>query len=344
MKYAFSLSRPVLIAVLLLTSFLSFAQAPQGINYQAVVRNATGAVVANQLVSMRFQIHDLSASGSVVYQETFQVTTNQFGLAAVVIGTNGNLTSVNWGAGAKFLQVELDPTGGSSYTDMGTTQLMSVPYALFSGTSLSSATGATGASGQNGATGATGATGPSGQDGTNGNTGVTGVTGVTGASGSNGNNGATGATGPSGQDGTNGNAGATGATGATGPSGQDGVNGATGITGASGSNGNNGATGATGPSGQDGTNGNNGATGPTGATGSTGAQGATGGSGGTLDNAYGYGGRGHGRNITADSGAVVISGTDGLLITGTQGTGAFLTRIRQVSGQVRYMVPSGMIA
>lgn len=144
-------------------SVLLFAQPPQGFNYQAVVRNNSGAIIANQAVSARFTIHDGSASGTTVYQETKSLTTNQFGLITHAVGTgnvtNGTFAAINWGNSSKWLQVEVDATGGSSYTDMGTTQLLSVPYALYAGTGVTGPTGATGAIGPTGPTGATGATG-----------------------------------------------------------------------------------------------------------------------------------------------------------------------------------------
>ncbi len=117
--------------------FSADAQAPQGIPYQAVARDAGGSVMSNQSIAMRFSIHDVTASGATIYQETQNVTTNSLGLFSVTLGQGtpviGSFPSVSWGVGDKFLQVELDPTGGSSFTDMGTTQLMSVPYALYSG-------------------------------------------------------------------------------------------------------------------------------------------------------------------------------------------------------------------
>ena len=169
----------------LILSFLTRAQVPQGINYQAVVRNSSGAVVTNSTVNIKLQIHDISPTGTVVFQENHSVQTNQFGLVSLVIGSTGNLTSVNWGTGAKYLQVGIDPTGGSSFTDMGTTQLISVPYALYALTSGNGVgpTGATGNNGNNGATGPTGATGNNGNNGATGNNGVTGATGSTGPTG-----------------------------------------------------------------------------------------------------------------------------------------------------------------
>lgn len=111
-----------------------FAQAPQGINYQAVARDAAGNVLANQNINVFFAVLD-APGGSSLYSETHTVGTNQFGLFNVVLGQGINLdgpfTSINWGLGDKFLNVKIDPAGGSSFTDMGTTQLISVPFALY---------------------------------------------------------------------------------------------------------------------------------------------------------------------------------------------------------------------
>ncbi len=236
------------IALLMLMTCMTFfgitnAQAPQGINYQAVARNAAGTVIQNQNVSIRLSIHDGSGSGTIVYQETHSATTNQFGLFTVVIGggsvQQGTFAGINWGSGGgKYLQVELDPNGGSSYSNMGTTQMESVPYALYAANSPA------------GATGATGPQGPQGIQGNNGPQGPQGVTGPTGATGSGG--GATGATGPTGPTGPGG--GATGATGATGVKGATGATGPTGATG-TGATGATGVTGATGPAGTGSVNG-----------------------------------------------------------------------------------------
>jgi len=126
----------VVILCMVITSAL-WAGAPQGLNYQAVARNANGVALQNQSVNVRLTIHDTTAGGTIVYQETDPVTTNAFGLFNVVIGqgyvVSGNFTSILWGSAPKFLQVELDPTGGTSFTDMGTTQMQSVPYALYAG-------------------------------------------------------------------------------------------------------------------------------------------------------------------------------------------------------------------
>ena len=136
----------ILIILLVLGTFkAALAQAPQAIPYQGVARNASGNILSNQGIGLRFKIHDLTAAGTVVYSETHSTVTNSLGLFNLSVGSGtpivGTLAGVNWGSGAKFLQVEMDPAGGSSYLDMGTTQLNSVPYALFAGQSGSTANG-----------------------------------------------------------------------------------------------------------------------------------------------------------------------------------------------------------
>ena len=181
----------LLSAIILLVSVSLFAQVPQGFPYQAVVRNGNGQIIQNRPVSMQFSIHDSTALGSVVYVQRDTVIPNQFGLINVVIGGGtvmvGSFQGINWGAGFKYLEVELDVTGGTNYVDMGTTQLMSVPYALYAGAAANNLQGPTGATGPQGATGSTGAAGPQG---------IPGSVGLNGATGAQGVPGATGATGP----------------------------------------------------------------------------------------------------------------------------------------------------
>ncbi len=118
---------------ILYTSFYLFAQAPQSINYQAVARDASGNLLNNQTLTVRFSVHDGSALGAVDFQETHAVTTNDYGLFSVHIGegttTSGSFAAIPWGTSACFLQVEIDNGGG--FLDMGTTQLLSVPYAIY---------------------------------------------------------------------------------------------------------------------------------------------------------------------------------------------------------------------
>ena len=111
------------------------AQGPQGIPYEAAARNANGNILINTPISIRFSIHDSVANGNISYQETHNTTTNSTGMFRVNIGFGnpvfGSLNSINWANYYEFLQVELDVTGGSNYVNMGTQQIMSVPYALF---------------------------------------------------------------------------------------------------------------------------------------------------------------------------------------------------------------------
>ncbi|MCW3084750.1 MAG: hypothetical protein JWP12_2116 [Bacteroidetes bacterium] len=202
-----------------------FAQAPQGFNYQAVARDASGVALINQSVGLQISLLQGSATGTAVYTETHTLTSSNIGLLNLTIGNGtpvtGTFSSINWAAGPYFVEISMDVTGGTSYVLMGTQQLMSVPYALFAANSASGVAGATGATGNDGATGATGPMGPMGMGmpgmpGSNGATGVTGATGNTGTTGVVGTTGVTGATGTTGATGVAGVTGVTGTTGATG--------------------------------------------------------------------------------------------------------------------------------
>lgn len=103
--------------------------------YQAVARNSSGEVLVSTNISVRFSIRDSVAAGLIVYRETHSVTTTTKGMFAVNVGQGtvvaGTFGDINWGTNSKFLQIEIDPAGGSTYIDMGTQQLLSVPYALY---------------------------------------------------------------------------------------------------------------------------------------------------------------------------------------------------------------------
>ena len=126
-----------LILNLIVITFMANAQAPNAIPYQGVARNASGSVLASQNINLRISIHDGVPTGTIVFIETHQLTTTSLGLFNLNIGSGtqitGTLAGINWGSGAKYIQVELDALGGSTYVDMGTTQLNSVPYALHAG-------------------------------------------------------------------------------------------------------------------------------------------------------------------------------------------------------------------
>jgi hypothetical protein len=114
------------------------AQAPQGFNYQATVRNSSGALVINQNVNFKFNIMLNSQTSLPVYSETHQAPTDDLGQVNLVIGTGtatttGSFSSINWGTGNYFLGIELNT--GSGYVAMGTTQLLSVPYAFYANSS-----------------------------------------------------------------------------------------------------------------------------------------------------------------------------------------------------------------
>jgi len=216
------------IAAVAAMQLASYAQAPEKFNYQGIARNASGQPLASQNLGLRLSIIDGSASGAVVYQETQTATTNAYGLYNLAIGTgtvvSGTMGSIAWGTGDKYIKVELDPAGGSSYADLGTSQLLSVPFAMYAASGTPGATGADGPqgpAGPQGATGAVGATGPIGL------TGPAGPAGPAGPQGATGSTGLTGATGPAGPAGANGPAGPAGATGPQGPAGAGTLNGTT---------------------------------------------------------------------------------------------------------------------
>ncbi len=123
--------------IALLISATVFAQAPESFNYQAVARDVSGEVLANQIVGMQISILQGSVSGTAVYTETFSDSTNQFGLVTIEIGTGttaDDFTEIDWSNDSYFIQIEMDAAGGTSYNLIGTSQLLSVPYALFSKT------------------------------------------------------------------------------------------------------------------------------------------------------------------------------------------------------------------
>lgn len=203
----------------------SFGQAPQGINYQAVIRNLSGLSVNNTVIGLQFRILQGNVSGNEVYAEQFTETTSNIGLVNVVVGegipTSGSFNTIDWGNGPYFLEVSTDINGGTNYTLMGSQQMMSVPYALYAENSGNNVPGPAGPQGSPGIgivstinnnngtftfnysdgssfttanlTGPTGATGLQG---------VAGPTGATGPQGPAGPQGLTGPAGPQGPAGT----------------------------------------------------------------------------------------------------------------------------------------------
>jgi len=174
-----------------------FAQAPEKMSYQAVVRDGSNELVINQSVGMQISILQGTVSGTSVYTETQTPTTNSNGLVSLEIGSgtsvSGTFSAIDWSAGPYFIKTETDPNGGINYTITGTSQLMSVPYALYAKRS------------GNGE----GPQGPAGVDGNDGATGATGSQGAQGIQGLKGDDGATGPQGPIGNDGADGIGGVT---------------------------------------------------------------------------------------------------------------------------------------
>ena len=129
-----------ILAVILITA-TTFAQAPEKMSYQAVVRDSGDALVTNQAVGMQISILQTTATGIAVYVETQTPTTNANGLVSIEIGmgsvVSGDFSALDWSAGPYFIKTEIDATGGSGYTITGTSELLSVPYALHAKTAES---------------------------------------------------------------------------------------------------------------------------------------------------------------------------------------------------------------
>ena len=118
-------------------SVILMAQSPQSFKYQAIVRNSNGDPVSNQNIGIRISILQGSATGNTIYSETFNETTNDFGLVNLNIGTGNtsdDFASIDWGQSPYFLKVEIDENGGTNYSEISNSELLSVPYSLYSQT------------------------------------------------------------------------------------------------------------------------------------------------------------------------------------------------------------------
>jgi hypothetical protein len=126
-----------IVFVISVTSRL-FSQSPPGIPYQAIARTTTGEAYANGALQARFSLHEQTATGTVSYAETHSLQTDAFGLFSTTFGAGtpitGTFAAINWGLTTKYLQVEINL--GNNWIDMGTQQLMSVPYALYAGSTV----------------------------------------------------------------------------------------------------------------------------------------------------------------------------------------------------------------
>lgn len=112
----------------------AIAQAPGKFSYQAVVRNSSQGLLQNTTCGIKISIHSATPTGTVVYSETHSATSNINGLVTFEVGTgtvtSGVFNNISWGTNSFFIQTQIDPAGGTNYSINGTSQLLSVPYAL----------------------------------------------------------------------------------------------------------------------------------------------------------------------------------------------------------------------
>jgi hypothetical protein len=161
---------------MLIFSSIVYSQAPNSFSYQAVVRDASNQLIVSQAVGLRVSVLQGAVDGSIVFSETHVPSTNQNGLFTVQVGSgalvSGSFSGIDWAQGPFFIKTEIDQAGSSNYTIESTSQLQSVPYALYANTSGSSIAGPQGPVGPQG---------PQGEPGPTGQPGPTGATGPAGA-------------------------------------------------------------------------------------------------------------------------------------------------------------------
>ena len=128
---------------LLLILNLATAQVPQGFKYQTAIRDNNGAVIANKLVAIKLSLLTGSANGTAVYSEVHKVATNDFGVANLNVGNGtvslGNFSTIDWGSNTFFLKTEVDINNGTNFAFMGSSQLLSVPFAMYAAKSANAA-------------------------------------------------------------------------------------------------------------------------------------------------------------------------------------------------------------
>ncbi len=128
--------KTLMVIVACCLSIFMMAQAPQKFNYQGIARDAQGNPLKNQKLALKLTLLPAQDATQAEFEETQMVTTNEFGLYTLQIGNGqvvtGDMKAVKWETGNKYIHVAIDPTGGSNFVDAGTTQLLSVPYALYS--------------------------------------------------------------------------------------------------------------------------------------------------------------------------------------------------------------------
>ena len=126
-------------AFLLFVSISSFSQSPNSFKYQSILRDKNGLLIADKTVTLRISILQTKIDGTTVYAETHSTKTSATGIINLEIGkgtiVSGAFNSILWGTNSHFVKIEMDPAGGSAFELVGTSQLLSVPYALFAQTS-----------------------------------------------------------------------------------------------------------------------------------------------------------------------------------------------------------------
>jgi uncharacterized protein (TIGR02145 family) len=141
----YNMKRVALSIIILTMCIFSMAQVPESFNYQAIPRNGSGGTYPDQKMNIRISLLSDSPAGEAVYTEIFETRTTSLGIINLQIGKgtpeSGSFTEINWGKGSYYLKVEIDPAAGKSYVEMGTSQLLSVPYALHSKTAENGFTG-----------------------------------------------------------------------------------------------------------------------------------------------------------------------------------------------------------
>ena len=258
---------------LLFAPFLILAQAPEGINYQAVMRKSNGVIITNQDMSFEIQIVQGNINGVLSYSENINNSTNGQGIVDFIIGggttITGDFSDIDWSNGPYFLKlfVDFDGSGPLPFEAYGSQQLVSVPYALYAKTAGNAGGGQQGPQGEQGIPGPQGDQGPQGPPGTQGDQGPQGPPGQQGEQG---------IPGPQGDQGPQGPPGTEGNQGPQGPQGDQGPEGSPGTEGDQGPPGTQGDQGPQGPPGQQGIPGPQGDQGPQGPPGTQGDQGPQG--------------------------------------------------------------------
>jgi hypothetical protein len=133
--------RTIITSLIFLTLVLQgISQTPNQFNYQAIARNSNGELISTQNIKIEVSIIQGTIDGSAIYAETHTTKTNSYGVFSIKVGTGSttdNFTDINWSSSSFFLKVQIDPNGGDSFEMIGTSQLLSVPYALHSKTAES---------------------------------------------------------------------------------------------------------------------------------------------------------------------------------------------------------------